>query len=175
MSTVFPYVSLLFCVVRYCLGRMLQILISATGKGLSFLQSFLSSLEPEAKNVGTVEMKEVVARWWKMVKEMEPRSRNDLPAEDLIDDLYKLTTIYCTSCYILFAPEVCVPSPLWWLRPLSNSEIIFRGWVQVASALLLLIFLLLFLDANGSFYAYIQMNDHIKYYLYIRAYMYKIV
>jgi len=42
---------------------MLQILISATGKGLSFLQSFLSSLEPEAKNVGTVEMKEVVARW----------------------------------------------------------------------------------------------------------------
>lgn len=141
---------------------MLQILISATGKGLSFLQSFLSSLEPEAKNVGTVEMKEVVARWWKMVKEMEPRSRNDLPAEDLIDDLYKLTTIYCTSCYILSKIRA------WSLRSKSSlvasAPVKFRNHFQMLGASCLCIAAADFstvLDANGSFYAYIQMNNHI--------------
>ncbi len=44
------------------LGRMLQILISATGKGLSILQSFLSSLEPGEAKYWNVEMKEVMVK-----------------------------------------------------------------------------------------------------------------
>ena len=193
-STVFPYISLsCFCclllsLLQHCLRSPASDACCRSSfrplvKVLASFKASSAAWNPGRPNIGTLRWRKW---WWKMVNRNQEAEM--IQQRRFMDDLYKLTTIYCTSCslWILTSrdlgpkqvmesncpPEVCVPSPLWWLRPLSNSTVICRSWVQVASALLLLMFLLLCLDANWSVYTYIHINNHICIYVYIFLYMY---
>ena len=134
-STVFPYISLsCFCclllsLLQHCLRSPASDACCRSSfrplvKVLASFKASSAAWNPGRPNIGTLRWRKW---WWKMVNRNQEAEM--IQQRRVMDDLYKLTTIYCTSLgpkQVMESncpPEVCVPSPLWWLRPLSFQKL----------------------------------------------------